>query len=391
MLNHLGKGRKVCSPYWQCRDQTDLTYGSPLMIKTLLTGTAVVALMASTAMAEEVRVYNWSDYIDEDLLAKFEEETGIKLIYDVFDSNELLETKMLAGGSGYDVVVPTGTFLQRQITAGAFQKLDPAQLPNMVNLWDMVQDRTEQYDPENAYSINYMWGTTGIGANVGKVQEILGADAPIDSLELVLNPDNMSKLADCGVHFLDAPSEMIPMALKYIGEDPNSHDPEVLAKAEEVLLKIRPYVQKFHSSEYINGLANGDICVAVGWSGDILQARDRAAEAENGVEVAFNAPKEGAQMWFDQMAIPVDAPNPEAAHKFLNFILDAHNMAAASNYVYYANGNKASQEFLVEDVIGDLAIYPDEATLNNLFTTTPYPPKVQRVVTRSWTKVKSGT
>ncbi|MEP2919722.1 polyamine ABC transporter substrate-binding protein [Sulfitobacter sp.] len=361
------------------------------MMRTFLSGTAAAALMASTAMAEEVRVYNWSDYIDEDLLAKFEEETGIDLIYDVFDSNEVLETKMLAGGSGYDVVVPSGTFLQRQIIAGAFQKLDMSKLPNIENMWDVVSSRTEQYDPENAYSINYMWGTTGIGTNVGKVQEVLGEDAPIDSLELVLNPDNMSKLADCGVYFLDAPAEMIPMALNYIGEDPDSHDPEVIAKAEEVLLKIRPYIQKFNSSEYINALANGDICVAVGWSGDILQARDRAAEAENGVEVAYHAAKEGAQMWFDQMAIPVDAPNPDAAHKFLNFIMDAENMAAASNYVYYANGNEASQEFLIEDVSGDPAIYPDAATLENLFTTTPYPPKVQRVVTRSWTKIKSGT
>ncbi|MEH6738732.1 MAG: polyamine ABC transporter substrate-binding protein [Sulfitobacter sp.] len=361
------------------------------MIKSLLTGTAAVALLAGTAFAEEVRVYNWSDYIDEDLLAKFEEDTGIKLIYDVFDSNELLETKMLSGGSGYDVVVPSGTFLQRQITAGAFQKLDRSKLPNIKNMWDVVESRTEQYDPDNAYSVNYMWGTTGIGANVGKVQELLGADAPLDSLELVLNPDNMSKLAECGVHFLDAPAEMLPMALKYIGEDPDSHDPEVIAKAEEVMTKIRPFIQKFHSSEYINALANGDICVAVGWSGDILQARDRAAEADNGVVIAYNAAKEGAQMWFDQMAIPVDAPNPDAAHKFLNFIMDAENMAAASNYVYYANGNKASQKFLVEDVSGDPAIYPDAATLENLFTTRPYPPKVQRVVTRSWTKIKSGT
>ncbi len=360
------------------------------MIKTILTGTAAMAVMAGTAFAEEVRVYNWSDYIDEELLAKFEEETGIDLIYDVFDSNEVLETKLLAGGSGYDVVVPSGTFLQRQITAGAFQKLDTAQLTNFANMWDVVSSRTEQYDPENAYSINYMWGTTGIGVNVGKVQEILGADAPIDSLELVLNPENMAKLADCGVHFLDAPAEMLPMALKYIGEDPDSHDPEMIAKAEEVFLQVRPYIQKFHSSEYINALANGDICVAVGWSGDILQARDRAAEAENGVEIAYNAAKEGAQMWFDQMAIPVDAPNVEGAHKFLNFIMDAQNMAAASNYVYYANGNEASQEFLVEDVSGDPAIYPDAATLDNLFTTTPFPPKVQRVVTRSWTKIKSG-
>ncbi|MCB1380030.1 MAG: extracellular solute-binding protein, partial [Alphaproteobacteria bacterium] len=194
----------------------------------------------------------------------------------------------------------------------------------------------------------------------------------------------------CGVQFLDAPTEMIPAALKYIGEDPDSHDPEVIAKAEPVLLAVRPYVQKFHSSEYINALANGNICVAFGWSGDVLQARDRAAEANNGVEIAYNAPKEGALMWFDMMAIPADAPNPDGAHKFLNFMMDAQNMAA-SNYVYYANGNKASQEFLEEDVIGDPAIYPTAETVDHLYTTTPYDAKVQRVVTRLWTKVKSGT
>ena len=357
----------------------------------LLSSVAVATLMAGAATAETVRVYNWSDYIDESLLDKFEEETGIELVYDVFDSNEVLETKMLAGGSGYDVVVPSGTFLQRQITAGAFQPLDASKLPNLENMWDVVSSRTEQYDPDNAHSINYLWGTTGIGVNLGKVKEALGEDAPVDSWDLVFDPANMEKLADCGVHFLDAPAEMIPAALNYIGEDPNSHDPDVIAKAEEVFMPVRPYIQKFHSSEYINALANGDVCVAVGWSGDILQARDRAAEADNGVEIAYNAPSEGAQMWFDQMAIPVDAPNPEGAHKFLNFIMDAENMAAASNYVYYANGNKASQEHLVEDVIGDPAIYPSEAALNNLFTTTPYPPKVQRVVTRLWTKIKSGT
>ena len=357
----------------------------------LLTMTAGAALMASLATAEEVRVYNWSDYIDEGLLTKFEEETGIDLIYDVFDSNELLETKMLAGGSGYDVVVPTGTFLQRQIQAGAFQKLDMSKLSNKDNMWDVIEKRTAQYDPGNEYSINYMWGTTGIGVNTGKVTEVLGADAPISSLDLVFNPENMEKLASCGVHFLDAPTEMIPAALTYAGLDPDRKDDEALAVAEETLMAVRPYIQKFHSSEYINALANGDICVAFGWSGDILQARDRAAEADNGVEVAYNAPVEGALMWFDQMAIPVDAPNPEAAHTFLNFIMDAQNMAAASNYVYYANGNAASKEFLVEDVIGDTAIYPDEATLEKLYTVTPFPPREQRSLTRMWTKVKSGT
>jgi|TARA_B110000908_G_scaffold27813_1_gene32703 putrescine transport system substrate-binding protein len=359
-------------------------------MKYMLGTVAAMAIASTAALADEVRVYNWSDYIDEDLLAKFEEETGIKLIYDVFDSNEVLETKMLAGSSGYDVVVPSGTFLQRMITAGAFQPLDQAQLPNAVNLWDVIKDRTAQYDAGNAHSINYMWGTTGLGVNTGKVAEALGDDAPIGSLELVFNPVYMEKLAGCGVHFLDAPGEIIPAVLNYLGEDPDSHDPEVIKKAEVVLAGVRPYITKFHSSEYINALANGDICVAFGWSGDILQARDRAAEAENGVDIAYNAPSEGALMWFDQLAIPADAPNPEAAHTFLNFIMDANNMAAASNYVYYANGNKASQEFLVEDVIGDPAIYPDAATLENLYTTSPYPQKVQRVVTRMWTKIKSG-
>ena len=360
------------------------------MKKTALTLTAVMAF-GSAALAEEVHVYNWSDYIDEELLAKFEEETGIELVYDVFDSNELLETKMLAGGSGYDVVVPTGTFLQRQISAGAFQKLNKDELPNLSNMWDTIQKRTDTYDPNGDYSINYMWGTTGLGVNINKVKEVLGEDAPVDSLALIFDPANMEKLASCGVHLLDAPTELIPAALTYAGEDSDGHSEEALAKAEEVISAIRPYVQKFHSSEYINALANGDICVALGWSGDILQARDRAAEADNGVEVEYHIPKEGALMWFDQMAVPTDAPNPEGAMKFLNFIMDAQNMAAASNYVYYANGNKASQEYLNEDVIGDSAIYPSEETLENLYTVTPFGPKEQRNLTRMWTRVKSGT
>ncbi|KQI71805.1 spermidine/putrescine ABC transporter substrate-binding protein [Loktanella sp. 5RATIMAR09] len=352
---------------------------------------AAAVLAAQAGWAQEVRVYNWSDYIDEDLLTKFEEETGFDLIYDVFDSNEVLETRLLAGGSGYDVVVPTATFLQRQIAAGAFQPLDKSQLSNIGNLWDVVSARTETYDPGGEYSINYMWGTTGLGVNVAEVTARLGEDAPINSLSLVFDPANMEKLADCGVHFLDAPTEMVPAALQYLGEDPDAKDDESLAKAEAVLSAVRPYVQKYHSSEYISALANGDICVAFGWSGDILQSRDRAAEAENGIEIAYNAPVEGALMWFDQMAIPVDAPNPEGAHAFLNFILDAQNMADASNYVYYANGNLASQEFLVEDVIGDPAIYPDAATLETLYTTTPFDARSQRSLTRMWTRVKSGT
>jgi putrescine transport system substrate-binding protein len=360
------------------------------MTKTFLSFTATLALVAGMASADEVRVYNWSDYIDEELLAKFEAETGLKLVYDVCDSNEVLETKMLAGGSGYDVVVPTGSFLARQIQAGVFQELDKSKLSNYGNTWDVIADRVSRFDPGNAYSINYMWGTTGLGVNTAKVTEALGEDAPIDSLALIFDPANMEKLASCGVHWLDAPDELFPAAMVYLGFDPNSHDKDELQKAADLMASVRPHVQKFHSSEYINALANGDICVAIGWSGDVLQARDRAAEAENGVEIAYNAPKEGALMWFDQMAVPVDAPNPEGAHKFLNFILDANNMAAASNYVYYANGNKASQEFLAEDVIGDPAIYPTDEAMANTYIKDGYPQKVQRVVTRLWTSVKSG-
>ena len=361
-------------------------------MKTLASTTVIAAIAAtSAALAEEVRVYNWSDYIDEDLLTQFEEETGIKLIYDVFDSNEVLETKLLAGSSGYDVVVPSGTFLQRQIEAGAFQKLDIAQLPNHGNLWGDIQARTESYDPGGEYSVNYMWGTTGVGFNIGKVTEVLGEDAPFDSWDLVFDPANMEKLAECGVHFLDAPTELIPAALNYIGEDPDSHDPDVIAKAEAVFEGVRPYIQKFHSSEYINALANGEICVAVGWSGDVFLAQFRAAEAENGHEIDYAIPSEGAQMWFDQMAIPADAPNPEAAHKFINFILNAENAAAATNYVWYASGNEAAQEFIDPEILEYPAVYPDEATLSNLYITTPYPARVQRTVTRLWTKIKSGT
>ena len=357
----------------------------------MMAAVSLLALGTAAAAADEVRVYNWSDYIDESILAEFEAETGIKVVYDVFDSNEVLETKMLAGGSGYDVVVPTGSFLQRQVGAGLYLPLDKGKLSNLGNMWDVVAERTALYDPGNEYSVNYMWGTTGIGYNVDKVKEVLGEDAPAGSLSLIFDPANMEKLASCGVHILDAPTEIIPATLRYLGEDPNSHDPDVIAKTEPVLTAIRPHVQKFHSSEYINALANGDICVAFGWSGDVLQARDRAAEAGNGVVVEYAIPAEGALMWFDQLAIPSDAPNPDAAHQFIDYLMKGDVMAKASNYVYYANGNQASQEFLNEDVIGDPAIYPDEATLGNLYTVTAYPPKVQRQVTRLWTKIKSGS
>ncbi|MCG6859608.1 MAG: polyamine ABC transporter substrate-binding protein [Salaquimonas sp.] len=350
---------------------------------------ALTALAVNTAVAAEVRVYNWSDYIDEEILSDFEAETGIHVVYDVFDSNEVLETKLLAGSTGYDVVVPTADFLSRQIQAGVFQKLDKSKLPNLKNMWDKIAKQTAKFDPGNEYSINYMWGTTGIGYNVDKIKEALGTDT-IDSWEVVFNPDIISKLADCGVHFLDAPTELIPAALNYLGIDPNTTNADDIAKAEELLLKVRPYVQKFHSSEYINALANGDICLAVGWSGDVYQARDRADEADNGVQLAFAIPKEGALMWFDQMAIPADAKNVDEAHQFLNYIMRPEVIAKATNYVYYANGNKASQPLLEEDLIGDPTIYPDEATTEKLYVKLPYDPKTNRIITRAWTRITTG-
>jgi len=361
-----------------------------MTIKRKLFVTAATALLATTvAVAEEVRIYNWSDYIDENILTEFTAETGIEVVYDVFDSNELLETKLLAGSTGYDIVVPSHAFLARQISVGIFDKLDQSQLPNQKHMWKAIEERMAEFDPGNAYSVNYMWGTTGIGYVKEKVEAVL-PNAPTDSWALVFDPANAEKLAECGIFMLDAPTEIIPSALRYLGYDGGAQNVKELEAATELLSKIRPYVRKFHSSEYISALANGDICVAIGWSGDILQARDRAAEADNQITVEYTIPKEGAQMWFDQLAIPADAPNKVAAHKFIDYIMRPEVIAKASNYVYYANGNLDSQKLLEEDVLTDTAIYPDGETVNNLFVVGTYSPKFQRLVNRAWTRIKTG-
>ena len=361
----------------------------------LLAGIAgVVALgVAATAQAQEkvVNIFNWSDYIDDSILADFTKETGIKVVYDVFDSNDILETKLLAGSTGYDLVVPTGTFLARQIQAGVFQKIDKSKVPNLSHMWPEIQERVAKYDPGNEYSVNYMWGTTGLGYNVAKVKEVLGDDAPVDSWDLVFKKENVEKLAKCGVHMLDSADEMIPAALNYLGKDPDSKETADIQEAAAFLATIKPYVQKFHSSEYINALANGDICVAVGWSGDIVQARDRAVEANNGNEIQYVIPKEGALMWFDQMAIPADAKNVDNALAFLNYLQQPEVIAKASNYIFYANGNKDSQQFIDAEVLDDPTIYPPAEVVAKLFTISPYPPAAQRVLSRAWTAVKSGS
>lgn len=360
-----------------------------MKIKTSLLAATWLAASSLFAQSAELRVYNWSDYIDEAILEDFKKETGIEVTYDVFDSNELLETKLLSGSTGFDVVVPSGAFLSRQIEAGVFQKLDMSKLPNIANMWDKIRENTAKYGSLNDYSVNYMWGTTGIGYNVAKVKEILGTDT-IDSWDIVFKPENLAKFKDCGVTMLDAPDEIIPATLNYLGIDPNSAAPEDLAKAETLLASIRPFVRKFHSSEYINGLATGDICLAVGWSGDVLQARDRASEAGQGVTIAYAIPKEGALMWFDQLAIPADAKNVEEAHIFINYMMRPDVIAKASNYVAYANGNKASQALLNPDVLSDPGIYPTEEATKRLYIKLTYDPKGQRLATRLWTKVVTG-
>ncbi len=354
------------------------------------TAFAVVSL-ATVAQAEDkvVNIYNWSDYIDNSILSDFTKETGIKVVYDTFDQNETLETKLLAGKTGYDVVVPTAYFLQRQIKAGVFQKLDKSKLPNISNMWDTVQQRIATYDPGNQYAIDYMWGTSGVGYNIDKVKQILGTDAAPD-INVIFDPALAAKFKDCGIYVLDSPTDVIPAALRYLGLDPNSTKQEDFKKAEDLLTAIRPFVRKFHSSEYINALANGDICIAFGYSGDVLQARNRAAEAKNGVNIGYSIPSKGAQMWFDVMAIPADAPHVEEAHIFLNYIMKPEVIAKASDTTTYANGNKASQQFVSKDVLNDPSVYPTDAVREKLFTLTPWDPKTQRVATRLWTKVTTG-
>jgi putrescine transport system substrate-binding protein len=345
---------------------------------------------AAFAQSKEVRIYNWSDYIDEEVLKEFEKETGIKVVYDVFDSNEILENKLLAGKTGYDIVVPTASFLSRQIKAGIFQKLDKSKLPNLSNAWPEIYERIAKYDPDNAYSINYMWGTTGIGYNVDKVKKAL-PDAPLDSWSLIYDPENLKKLKSCGVMFLDSPEDLLPSVLTYLNLPTDWSNVENVEKATAHLAKLKPYITKFHSSENINALANGNICVTVGYSGDMLQAKARAEEAGKGVNVDYILPKEGGQLWFDQMAIPADAPHVEEAYAFLNYILRPEVAAKASNYVQYANGNLKSQEFLDKEVLENPKIYPTPEVFARLYTVpTIEDSKTQRTLTRLWTKAKSG-
>ncbi|UBB23869.1 polyamine ABC transporter substrate-binding protein [Pseudoxanthomonas beigongshangi] len=345
---------------------------------------------AKAADEKVVNVYNWSDYIAEDTIPNFEKQTGIKVTYDVFDSDEMVETKLLAGSSGYDVVVPSLSFLGRQIQAGVFLPLDKSKIPNLKNVDPKLLERIALQDPGNQYAVPYLWGTSGIGYNEDKVKAAFGNTDVTGSWDLVFKPENLSKLKDCGVTVLDTPSELIPIALNYLGEDPHSFDPKVIDKAAALLKGIRPYIRNFHSSSYINDLANGDVCLVVGWSGDVIQARDRADEAENGVHIGYSIPKEGAPQWFDMMAIPKDAKHVDNAYAFINNMLDPKVAAANTNFVTYPNAVPASKPMIEPSIANDPTIYPPAEVDAKLFTFAVLPPEVDRQYTRIWTELKTG-
>lgn len=358
--------------------------------KTLL-ALSLMGAMASAAQAADkvLHVYNWSDYIAPDTIANFEKESGIKVVYDVFDSNETLEAKLLAGKSGYDIVVPSNSFLAKQIKAGVYQELDKSKLSNYDNLNKSLLKAVSVSDPDNKHAFPYMWGSMGIGYNPEKVKAALGVDK-IDSWDVLMKPENIAKLKSCGVSFLDSPTEMLPVALHYLGLPTDTTKKADLKQAEDLFMKIRPSIGYFHSSKYISDLANGNICVAVGYSGDIEQAKTRAAEAGGKVKIAYDIPKEGAGSFFDMVAIPKDAENVEAAYAFMNYLLKPDVMAAITNSVRFPNGNEKATALVDKDITSDPGIYPSAEVQSKLYAIADMPAATQREMTRSWTKIKSG-
>jgi putrescine transport system substrate-binding protein len=351
---------------------------------------SALALTTGVACAEgELNVYHWSDYVAPDTIENFEARTGITVNYDVFDSNEVLEAKMLTGASGYDVVVPSIEFLARQAQAGLYAKIDKSKLKNYGNLDPDILKIIEVNDPGNTYGVPYMMFSVGIGYNIDMIKERIDADK-IGSWDMLFDPDTVAKLADCGVVIMDSPTEVMSSALNYLGLDPHSEDSADLEKGSELMMGVRPHIRYFHSSQYINDLANGDICITIGYSGDILQARDRAAEAGQGINIAYTIPREGAVIGFDMLAIPDDAPNPENALKFIDYILEPKVAADITNYVYFGNPNTAATEFVDEDVANDPGIYPSQDIKKKMFVSKPHAARYDRALTRAWTTIKTG-
>ncbi len=351
---------------------------------------AAPATPAGTAASGQVvNVYNWSDYIDPEVIKAFEQETGIKVRYDVFDSNEVLETKLLTGNSGYDVVVPSAYFLERQVKAGVFAALDKSKLPGLANIDPDLAARAARHDPGNEHSVVYMWGTTGIGFDRAKVKAIM-PDAPVDSWKLIFDPAVLARFKDCGVSMLDDPTDMVGTALLYLGKDPNSESEADLKAAEDVLMKIRPFIRTIHSSQYIDQLANGELCIVVGYSGDVLQASDRAAEAGKPLDIGYSIPKEGALMWFDTLAIPADAAHKDTAHRFIEYLLKPEVAARNSDFVNFANANAAATPLVNEALRNDAGIYPTPDVKSRLQPSLAKSAEFTRALNRSWTRFMTG-
>ncbi len=336
-----------------------------------------------------LHVYNWTDYIAPSTIADFEARTGIKVVYDVYDSSEVLQTKLLTGQSGYDVVISSGPATSRLIAAGTLRKLDRSNLSNLGNLDPQLMQRMTIYDPGNEHGVPYLWGTTGLGYNPDRIERILGTRT-INSLAAVFDPALASKLAQCGMTWLDAPADMFQLAFIYLGLDANSHRPEDLAAAEALLMRARPYVRYFHSSQYLNDLASGEVCVSVGWSNGLQQARARGAQATVPVEVEPVIPKEGAPLWTDLAAIPVDAPHPENAHRFIDYLMEPEVIAEITNTVGQANGNAASLPFVDAAIRDDPSIYPSADVYERLTIDRTWSPEQTRQVNRAWTRIKTG-
>lgn len=347
---------------------------------------------ASDNKAEELYFYNWSDYIAENTIKNFTNKTGINVVYDVYDSNEALEGKLLSGRSGFDLVSPSHDFYKTQIRAGVYEPLDKSKLPNLKNLDPVIMKAiSENFDEGNTYGIPYLWGTTGIGYNKAAVEKALGKNAPVDSWALIFEPANMKMLQKCGVAFLDAPSEVLPSVMVYLGIPGNSLQMQDYKKAIEKIKTVAPYVSYYHSSRSISDLANGDICVALGWSGDMIIARDRAKDAGNGLDIRYIVPKEGAAIWFDMLAIPKDSKHKDSAHKMLNYLMEPEVIAEITNYVTYTNPNPASKAFVKSEIANDPGVFPSKETMDKLFVFRELPSKLRRYITREWSRIKAGT
>ena len=372
------------------------TFGKRLMGK-LMTGVALAASLTfatTSALAQEEKVlniYNWSDYIAEDTIQNFEKETGIKVRYDTFDNNEILHAKLVAGKTGYDIVVPSSGWARLQMEGGLLRKLDKAQLPNLKNLDPDIQAQIASLDPGNQYLVNWLWGYTTIGINTAKVKAALGAEPmPANVWELFFNPKYVSKMKSCGVSVLDSASEVLPAALHYLGKDPFSKNAADYQEASTLLKSVRPYITLFSSSGYINDMAGGSVCLALGWNGDINIARQRAIEGKTGQDIVALIPKNGGLLFFDMMAMPADAPHPKNAQLFMNYIMRAEVHASLTNKVFYANPNKESRKHIKAEVANNPSVFPTSAEMAVMVPPKALNNDIRRQITRVYTAFKTG-